>query len=165
MHTFVGGTGTQGSFVAENHGPVGTFSYEIILTATDSSGLTASTSVFVGVAADTAAPGTPGSLTAVAGAAGQINLGWTAATDNAAVSGYRVERCLGAGCSNFAEVATPVTTSFADSGLASGTSYSYRVRAADASGNLGGYSNVATVTTVTTSVTTSTPPPALGRCG
>ena len=153
VHTFVSGTGSQGSFLAENHGPVGTFSYEIILTATDSSGLTASTSVFVGVAADTAAPATPGSLTAVAGAAGQINLGWTAATDNAAVSGYRVERCLGAGCSNFAEVATPVTTSFADSGLASATSYSYRVRAADASGNLGGYSNVATA------VTTSTPPP------
>ncbi len=47
VHTFVSGTGTQGSFVAENHGPVGTFSYEIILTATDSSGLKASTSVFV----------------------------------------------------------------------------------------------------------------------
>ena len=38
VHTFVGGTGTQGSFVAEDHGAVGTFSYEIILTATDSSG-------------------------------------------------------------------------------------------------------------------------------
>ena len=38
VHTFVGGTGSQGSFVAENHGPIGTFSYEIILTATDSSG-------------------------------------------------------------------------------------------------------------------------------
>ena len=43
VHTFVGGTGTQGSFVAENHGPIGTFFYEIILTATDSSGLQAST--------------------------------------------------------------------------------------------------------------------------
>ena len=31
--------GHQGSFVAENHGSIGTFSYEIILTATDSSGL------------------------------------------------------------------------------------------------------------------------------
>ena len=39
VHTFVGGTGDQGSFVAEDHGPVGSFSYEIILTATDSSGL------------------------------------------------------------------------------------------------------------------------------
>ena len=39
VHTFVGGTGAQGSFVVENHGAIGTFSYEIILTATDSSGL------------------------------------------------------------------------------------------------------------------------------
>ena len=31
VHTFVGGTGAQGSFVAEDHGPIGTFSYEIIL--------------------------------------------------------------------------------------------------------------------------------------
>ena len=101
----------------------------------------------MGVVADTAAPAAPGSLTAVAGAAGQINLGWTAATDNAAVSGYRVERCLGAGCSNFAEVATPVTTSFADSGLASSTSYSVPGARRRCSGNLGGYSNVTTAVT------------------
>ena len=40
-----------------------------------------------------------------------------------------------------------MTTSFSDSGLASGTSYSYRVRASDASGNFGGYSNVASAVT------------------
>ena len=38
-------------------------------------------------------------------------------------------------------------------GLAAATSYSYRVRATDAAGNLSGYSNVASATTG------STPPP------
>ena len=66
-----------------------------------------------------------------------MNLAWTASTDNVGVSGYRVERCQGAGCSNFAQVATPAGTSFNDTGLQTGTSYSYRVRATDAAGNLG----------------------------
>lgn len=38
IHPFLTSTGTSGSFVVENHG-AGTFWYEIILTATDSSGL------------------------------------------------------------------------------------------------------------------------------
>ena len=76
-------------------------------------------------------------------AATQINLAWTAATDNVGVTGYRVERCQGAGCSNFAQIATPSGTTFNDTGLTAATSYSYRVRATDAAGNLSGYSSVA----------------------
>ena len=76
-----------------------------------------------------------------------INLSWTASTDNVGVTGYRVERCQGAGCSSFAQVGTPTGTTFADSGLLASTSYSYRVRATDAAGNLSGYSNVASATT------------------
>ena len=52
------------------------------------------------------------------------------------VTGYRVERCQGAGCTTFAQIATPTGTSFSDTGLTAGTSYSYRVRAMDAAGNL-----------------------------
>jgi glucose/arabinose dehydrogenase len=59
VHTFVGGTGSSGSFVAENHGPIGTYSYEVILTATDTSGLKASTSINFPVVADTSPPTTP----------------------------------------------------------------------------------------------------------
>jgi len=58
-----------------------------------------------------------------------------------------VERCQGAGCSNFAQIASPTTTSFGDSGLIPGTTYQYRVRAADAVGNLSAYSAVANATT------------------
>ena len=81
---------------------------------------------------DTQAPTVPAGLSATAVSASQINLAWTASTDNVGVTGYRVERCLGAGCSNFVQVATPTGAAFNDTGLAAATSYSYRVRAADA---------------------------------
>ena len=45
-----------------------------------------------------------------------VNLSWTAATDNVAVTGYRVERCQGAGCSVFTQIATPTGTTSTDIG-------------------------------------------------
>jgi chitodextrinase len=96
---------------------------------------------------DTTLPTAPASLTATATSSSQINLSWPAATDNVGVTGYRVERCLGSGCSSFSQVATPTTTTYSDSGLVASTSYSYRVRAADAAGNLGPYSPLASATT------------------
>ena len=159
VHTFVGGTGFTGSFVAQDHGAIGTFSYEIILTATDSSGLSASTSVTLPVLAETIPPSAPAALAATAVSGTQVNLTWTASTDNVGVTGYRLERCQGAGCSTFAEFATSTGTSFSDTGLAAGTTYSYRVRATDAAGNLSGYSNIATVTTLAPD---TTPPSAPG---
>jgi len=97
---------------------------------------------------DTTPPTAPSNLTATAVGAGQINLGWTASTDNVGVTGYRVERCSGAGCSNFAQIATPTGTTYNDTtNLQPSTSYSYRVRAVDAVPNLSGYSNVASATT------------------
>src|SRR5262249_2201823 len=99
------------------------------------------------VAADSQPPTAPGTLTANATSGSQINLSWGAATDNVAVTGYQVERCQGAGCSNFPQIATPAGTSYNDTGLTAGTSYSYRVRATDAAGNLGPYSNTATTST------------------
>jgi glucose/arabinose dehydrogenase/fibronectin type 3 domain-containing protein len=147
VHTFVSGAGSSGSFVAQDHGDIGSFSYEVMLTATDSSGLKTSTSVLLPVVADTTPPAAPTGLTATAAGAVRVDLSWTASTDNAAVDHYRVERCAGDGCSNFAEVGAPTATTFSDGAVAPGTSYSYRVRAEDASTNLSGYSNVATATT------------------
>ena len=89
-------------------------------------------------------------MTATAASASQINLAWTASTDNVGVTGYLVERCSGAGCTNFAQIGTPTSTSFSDTGLTANTSYSYRVRATDAAGNLSAYSNTATATTTGT---------------
>src|SRR6185369_10531618 len=59
------------------------------------------------VVSDTTPPSAPTSLSATAVGSSQINLSWTAATDNVGVAGYRVERCQGAGCSTFAQVGTP----------------------------------------------------------
>jgi glucose/arabinose dehydrogenase/fibronectin type 3 domain-containing protein len=146
VHTFVGGTGLSGSFVAEDHGPIGTFSYEIMLTATDSSGLQGTTSVILPVGSDTTPPTAPTNLTANASAS-SIALGWSPATDDIALASYRVERCQGTGCSTFAQVATPTTTTYVDAGLLPATSYSYRVAALDVSGNVSAYSNVATAST------------------
>jgi chitodextrinase len=98
---------------------------------------------------DTTPPTAPSNLTATAGST-QINLAWTASTDNVGVTGYQLERCQGSGCSNFAPIATPTTTTFGDTGLAMSTSYSYRVRATDATGNLSLYSNTVTAVTTTT---------------
>ncbi|MFL5310529.1 MAG: fibronectin type III domain-containing protein [Myxococcales bacterium] len=97
---------------------------------------------------DTRAPGAPGSATALATSGSQISLMWTAASDDVGVTGYLVERCQGAGCTVFAQIATTPGTSFSDAGLSPRTAYSYRVRAADAAGNLGPYSNVASATTL-----------------
>jgi len=110
---------------------------------------------------DTVAPSAPGTLTATAAGSTQVNLAWGAATDNVGVTGYRVERCAGAGCSTFTQIATPTGTSFGDTGLTAGTSYSYRVRAADAAGNLGGYSNVASAATTAPDTTPPSAPPSL----
>ncbi|MBX3328741.1 MAG: fibronectin type III domain-containing protein, partial [Nitrospira sp.] len=97
---------------------------------------------------DTTPPSTVAGLSATAVSGPQINLTWTAATDNIAVTGYRVERCQGLGCTTFAQIATPSGTTFSDTGLAASTAYSYRVKAVDGAGNVSvNYSNVATTTT------------------
>ena len=93
------------------------------------------------------ADGSRRALSATAVSASQIDLGWAASTDNTGVTGYRVERCQGAGCSDFVQVATPTGPVLNDTGLQAATSYSYRVRAADAAGNLSDYSSVESATT------------------
>ena len=105
---------------------------------------------------DTQAPSAPSSLAATAISGTQVNLSWTASTDNAGVTGYRLERCAGSGCSNFAQIATPTATTYNDTALTAGTVYSYRVRATDAAGNLSAYSNVATATTTAAAPTAPT---------
>ena len=96
---------------------------------------------------NTTAPSAPTNLQLAATSATQVQLTWTGSTDNVGVTGYRVERCIGNGCTSFAQMASVTGTTFNDSGLLSGTSYGYRVRATDAAGNLSAYSNTAYVTT------------------
>src|SRR5205085_1329444 len=86
-----------------------------------------------------------GNVVPTATSTSQVALTWTASTDDVGVTGYLVERCQGSGCTTFGQVAAPAdtATSYSDTGLLASTSYSYRVRATDAAGNLSAYSNVA----------------------
>jgi len=91
-------------------------------------------------------PAAPTGLTASAVSSSQINLAWT---DNATnETGFKIERCTGPGCTNFAQIATVGVgvTSYANTGLAASTSYSYRVRATNTGGD-SAYSNTATAVT------------------
>ena len=102
------------------------------------------------------APTAPGSLTATTISSSQINLGWTASTESGGtIASYLVERCSGAGCSSFVQVSSTPSTTYSDTGLASGTSYNYRVRAQDTGGNLGPYSTTVTAMTAGTAVPTA----------
>ena len=92
-------------------------------------------------------PTTPANLTGTATGASQINLSWTASTSNVGLAHYTVQRCQGAGCTNFAQIATPSAASYTDTGLLSTTSYSYRVQASDTAGDTSGFSNTASATT------------------
>src|SRR6185436_6675456 len=99
-------------------------------------------------------PSAPTNLTATAASSSQVNLSWTGSTDNVAVTGYRVERCQGAGCTTFTQIGTPTGTTYNDTGLSAGTLYRYRVRAADAAGNLSAYSAIVDATTQAAADTT-----------
>ena len=99
---------------------------------------------------DNQPPTAPSNLSAVGVNSNQINLSWTASTDNVGVTGYFIERCQGAGCTLFFRVAVSTGTAYNDTGLPTNTTYNYRVRATDAAGNLSSYSNVATGTTQST---------------
>lgn len=85
---------------------------------------------------DTTPPSNVSGLVTTAAGSAQINLSWTAATDNVGVAGYNVYRCQGAGCTPTVQVATPSGTTFNDTGLSASTAYVYCVRARDGAGNL-----------------------------
>jgi fibronectin type 3 domain-containing protein len=119
---------------------LGSYSYRVL--AVDAAGnKSAYSNVATASITDTTPPTAPTGLSATA-SGNAISLGWTASTDNVGVTGYLVERCLGTGCTSFVQIAISTTTSYTDSGLSPGT-YSYRVRATDAAGNLSPYSAVA----------------------
>jgi chitodextrinase len=72
----------------------------------------------------------------------QINLSWSTSSDNVGVTGYNVYR-------DGAKVTTVAGTSYNNTGLAAGTSYSYQVSATDAAGNESALSAAASATTQT----------------
>ena len=94
-------------------------------------------------------PTGPTGLMAAAVSSSQINLTWV--DNDTTEQGFKIERCTGAGCSNFAQIAAvgANVTSYWNTSLGASTSYSYRVRAFNASGD-SPYSNTASAVTQTT---------------
>lgn len=118
--------------------------YSYVVKARDAAGNVGPASNAAGVTTpnppDTQAPSVPGGLSAMAVSARQINLAWAASTDNVGVVGYRISR----GGQVIGQVAG---TSYGDTTVAAGTSYSYTVTAYDAAGKESAPSAPATATT------------------
>jgi chitodextrinase len=92
------------------------------------------------VGGDSIAPSTP-ALTASAVSPSQINLSWSASSDNVAVVGYQVFR------GGALLVTLGNTTTYQNAGLTPSTSYTYTVRAFDMAGNVSGQSMAANAMT------------------
>ncbi len=144
-------TPASASFNDTGLSPATSYSYRVRATdaAANLSPYSTVASATTSAASDTQAPTAPGTPVPSVIGSSQINLSWPAATDNVGVTGYLLERCQGANCSTFTQIATPASASFNDTGLSPATSYSYRVRATDAAANLSPYSTVASATTST----------------
>jgi chitodextrinase len=85
-------------------------------------------------------PTAPTDLTATVISSTEIDLSWSASTDNVGVTGYIVYR-------NGKQIGTTANTSYQSTGLKASTNYTYRVTAYDAGGNRSPKSVAVTKTT------------------
>lgn len=101
-----------------------------------------------GAPSDITPPSAPTNLRLVSLSQKTINIAWDASTDDTAVTGYFIEHCAGVSCSGYTQVGfTTAALAYSDGALLVSTSYTLRVRATDAAGNLGAYSNTLTAVT------------------
>ena len=96
---------------------------------------------------DTQAPTIPTNLTATAVSAGQVDLSWSASTDDVGVTGYTIRRDGSVLTTTGSGVCTAGTCTYSDLTVAPSTTYTYTVEAFDASGNPSGESSPASATT------------------
>ena len=135
--------GTTATTSYNDDGLTPSASYTYRVRAQDSSGNLGPYSTPVSFLTPPVIPSLPGNLTSTTPSQSEIDLSWVASTENnGSVNQYRVERCPGSSCTNFTQVGTTPGTTYDDTGLSAGTTFTYRVRAQDAAGNLGPYSNL-----------------------
>ncbi|MFF1572274.1 DUF4434 domain-containing protein [Leifsonia sp. NPDC058292] len=91
---------------------------------------------------ETSAPSVPSSLSATSSGVTSVALSWTASTDNVGIAGYKLYRG-----GSLVKVIQGTGTTFTDAGLSPSTSYSYRLAAFDAAGNVSAQSTAASATT------------------
>ncbi len=121
----------------------GSFTYQVEAfdgAGNKSAGKSNSVTASPATTADSTPPGAPTGLVATSNSASQIDLSWSASTDNVGVIGYAIYR-------GALKVATVSGTTYSDTGLSSATPYSYTIQARDAAGNFSGASNTSTATT------------------
>lgn len=130
-------------FISWNTTTATNASHTLIAIARDAAGNTATSTESVTVnnpVSDTTPPSAPTGLSATIISSSQINLSWTASTDNVGVAGYKVYR-------NGTQIAAVTTTSYSNTGLSAVTIYTYTVSAYDAAGNNSLQSSSASATT------------------
>src|SRR5947207_2151516 len=149
-------SGTSASITGLSAATTYSFTVSAVDAAGNASALSAPLSATTLPLPDTTVPSTPTGLVGVAVSSSQINLSWTAATDNVGVTGYNVYR-------GGTQIATlGVVTTFQNTGLTASTNYSYTVRAFDAAGNVSGQSMAASATTQAPGTTATVPTPYTG---
>jgi fibronectin type III domain protein len=135
-------TGTSGTLTltasSESGNPLPAGTYEVRYYLNDGfTRVATSNKVTVSSSSDITAPSTPTDLTAAAVSSSQINLSWSASSDNVGITGYKVYR-------NGTQITTIAGTSYQNTGLSPSTTYTYTVVAYDAAGNVSAQSASAT---------------------
>jgi len=118
------------SFQDTGRSPSTTYAYRVAAydAAGNVSAQSAQASAATPAGPDTQAPTVPTGLTATPVSSSQINLSWTASTDNVGVAGYKIYQ-------NSIQIGTTAATSYQSTGLSASTSYTYCVAAYDGAGN------------------------------
>jgi chitodextrinase len=135
--------GTSGTTSFSDTTVSGSTFYSYSVAAYDYAGNTSSQSIAVGVTTpDTIAPSVPTGLSASAISPTQVNLAWNASSDSggSGLAGYYIYR-------NGGYLGATSATSYADTSVSGGTSYTYTVVAYDNANNPSGQSAGAGVTT------------------
>lgn len=137
-----------GSNSTTTYNLVGNTSYDYAVRATNATG----NSGYSATTTKLTLPDVPGAPTFGTISQSSITVNWTAPTGGATT--YKLERCTGSGCtSSFTEVSTGIgALTYADTSVSPSTTYRYRVRGTNNTGD-GLYSSLSN------DVTTSDPPP------
>ena len=134
-------TTTTTSYQDANLAPLTTYTYTV--TARDAAGNESMPSPSVSATTlappDTTPPSIPTGVTGTMVSTSAVALSWEASTDNVQVAGYHVMR-------NTVLLATTSTSSYQDSGLSAGVTYTYTVEAYDQAGNTSGPSTPVSLT-------------------
>ena len=121
-------SGTTTSYTDTGLTPGTAYTYQVTASDAAANASQPSNTLPASTQADTAPPTPPGTPTATSVTASQLGLSWAPSTDNVGVVGYQVLR----GGSVIASVSG---TSYTDTTVAPGTSYTYQIVSYDAAGN------------------------------